>query len=321
MQPFLTFIVPCYNAELYVQHCIDSVLAQSIQEWELLLIDDGSSDNTAKICQYAQKLDSRIVYIHQENKGVSSARNKGLQLATGEFITCIDADDWIEPNFIKTFKKDVLADINICGYREIYPNGKVRTEWIPETLYSKIPLDTYTVRNSYFRTPWAVIFRRNFLKNNKLYFLEDLSWGEDTMFLLFATIKANDISFISEVLYNYRYTGEGLTNSPCRHHNMVKFLDVYSSNIKTIRKRSANASSMMDELVLFLSIILLKEVVISNKTKQDKIDIVNNIHKYLNLLPFLYILKTKVGRIRYVAAICSRLLPSSLSLSVYKLLV
>lgn len=321
MQPFLTFIVPCYNAELYVQHCIDSVLAQSIQEWELLLIDDGSSDNTAKICQYAQKLDSRIVYIHQENKGVSSARNKGLQLATGEFITCIDADDWLEPNFIEVFLRSKIADINICGYREIYPNGKVRTEWIPETLYSQIPLDTYTVRNSYFRTPWAVIFRRNFLKNNKLYFLEDLSWGEDTMFLLFATIKANDISFISEVLYNYRYTGEGLTNSPCRHHNMVKFLDVYSSNIKTIRKRSANASSMMDELVLFLSIILLKEVVISNKTKQDKIDIVNHIHKYLNLLPFLYILKTKVGRIRYVATICSRLLPSSLSLSVYKLLV
>lgn len=317
----VSFIVPCYNAEKYLQDCINSIIAQTVQDWELIIINDGSNDNTENICTLATQSDPRIIYIYQENQGVSVARNKGIKSAKGEFITCVDADDWLEPNFIEVFLRSKIADINICGYREIYPNGKVRTEWIPETLYSQNPLDTYTVRNSYFRTPWAVIFRRNFLKNNKLYFLEDLSWGEDTMFLLFATIKANDISFISEVLYNYRYTGEGLTNSPCRHHNMVKFLDVYSSNIKTIRKRSANASSMMDELVLFLSIILLKEVVISNKTKQDKIDIVNHIHKYLNLLPFLYILKTKVGRIRYVAAICSRLLPSSLSLSVYKLLV
>ena len=321
MHPIISFIVPCYNAEKYIHDCINSIINQTVQNWELLLIDDGSTDKTSSVCQDAANKSERIKYIQQENNGVSFARNRGLSLATGEYITCVDADDWLEPNFIEMFLKSKIADINICGYREIFPNGKVRTEWTPQSLHSQKPLDTYTVRNSYFRTPWAVIFSRNFLKTNNISFLENLSWGEDTMFLLFATLKANDISFIPEILYDYRYTGEGLTNSSARHHNMIQFLDVYTSYIPIIKNKSAKAALMMNELVLFLSIILLNEVVKSNKTEKIKTDIISSIHKYLNLLPFPYILKTKVGRIRYAAAFCSRLIPTSLSLSIYKRLV
>lgn len=317
---YISIIVPCYNAAKYLPDLITSVQKQTVSDWELLLIDDGSKDNTHKIViKYLE--DKRISYIFQDNAGVSKARNHGLLLAKGEYVTCVDADDWLEPDFIEVFLKSKVADINICGYREINSNGTVRTEWTPETQYSSVPLDTYTVRNSYFRTPWAVVFRHDFLKSNNLCFLENLSWGEDTMFLLLATMKARDISFISDVLYDYRYTGEGLTNSPLRHKNMVQFLDVYTSYINTVRKRSARASLMMKELVLFLSIILLNEVVVSCKSKQVKIDIINSIHKYLRQLPFLYILRTKVGRIRYAAAVFSRLFPSSASLSVYKRLV
>lgn len=317
---YISIIVPCYNAEKYLPDLITSVQKQTVSDWELLLIDDGSKDNTHKIViKYLE--DKRISYIFQDNAGVSKARNHGLLLAKGEYVTCVDADDWLEPNFIEVFLKSKVADINICGYREINPNGTVRTEWIPETQYSSVPLDTYTVRNSYFRTPWAVVFRHDFLKSNNLCFLENLSWGEDTMFLLLATMKSRDISFISDVLYDYRYTGEGLTNSPLRHKNMVQFLDVYTSYINAVRIRSSKASLMMKELVLFLSIILLNEVVVSCKSKQVKIDIINSIHKYLRQLPFLFILRTKVGRIRYAAAVFSRLLPSSISLSVYKRLV
>lgn len=321
MRPLMSFIVPCYNADKYIYACINSIVNQTCKDWELLLIDDGSTDNTSSICQIAAEKNAHIQYVCQKNRGVSSARNHGLLIAKGEYVTCVDADDWLEPNFIEVFQKSNIADINICGYREINPNGTVRTECIPETQYSSVPLDTYTVRNSYFRTPWAVVFRHDFLKSNNLCFLENLSWGEDSMFLLLATMKARDISFISDVLYDYRYTGEGLTNSPFRHNNMVQFLDVYTSYINTVRKRSAKASLMMKELVLFLSIILLNEVVVSCKSKQVKIDIIKSIHKYLRQLPFLFILRTKVGRIRYAAAVFSRLLPSSISLSVYKRLV
>lgn len=317
---YISIIVPCYNAAKYLPDLITSVQKQTISDWELLLIDDGSKDNTHEVVKKYLG-DKRIHYIFQDNAGVSKARNRGLDKATGEYVTCVDADDWLEPDFIEVFQKSNLADINICGYREIYPDGDVRTEWIPETQYSSVPLDTYTVRNSYFRTPWAVVFRHDFLKINKLHFLEDLSWGEDTVFLLLATMRAKDIRFISDILYDYRYTGKGLTNSPYRHHNMVQFLDTYTSYIKIIYIKSVRAALMMNELVLFLSIILLNEVVVSDKSKQAKMDIIHSIHKYLRHLPFFYILRTKVGRIRYVAAVFSRILPSSISLSVYKRIV
>ena len=165
---FFSIIVPCYNAEKYIHKLIDSVIAQSISDWELILIDDGSKDNTAGICREAAKNDSRIRYIYQDNAGVSNARNHGLKEARGMYITCIDSDDWIEPNFLECFKNGHLADINICGYREIYTNGNIKGEWAPISLYSKQPLETYTVRNSFFRTPWAVLFRHDFLKAQKL---------------------------------------------------------------------------------------------------------------------------------------------------------
>ena len=317
MNIYISFIVPCYNAAKYLTQLITSVQKQTINDWELLLIDDGSTDNTHEIVNQFLN-DTRIHYIYQKNSGVSSARNHGLQEAKGQYITCIDADDWIETNFIETFKKVNLANINICGYREVYSNNKIKTECSPSFKYSNLPLDTYIVRNSYFRTPWGVVFENNFITQNQLKFCEDLSWGEDTIFLLEATIKAQTICFIPNILYNYRYTGEGLTNSPMRHTNIVKFLDNYTSYKKQVYLKSRRAANMIDELTLFLSIILLNEIIKSNKTDKQIIEIINSIHKYLKKLPFIYILRTKVGRIRYIAAILSRIANSSQSFFIYK---
>ena len=137
------------------------------------------------------------------------------------------------------------------------------------------------------------------------------------MFLLLATMMAKDINFVSDVLYDYRYTGEGLTNSPNRHCNMVRFLDSYTSYVEIIKSKSKKAVLMMNELILFLSIILLDEVLVSDKSRQEKLGLIKSIHKYLRQLSFTYILRTKVGRIRYVAAVFSRILPSSISLTIY----
>lgn len=317
---YISFIVPCYNAAKYLTDLIKSVQNQTNSNWELILIDDGSTDNTREIVDIFLN-DKRIHYIYQNNNGVSNARNHGLKEARGEYITFIDADDWIEKNFVESISHVDLANINICGYREIYPNGKIKTQCKPSFIYSNSPLETYTVRNSYFRTPWAVVFKHDFINENHLSFREDLTWGEDTIFLLLTTIKAENICFIPDVIYNYRYTGEGLTNSPMRHTNMVKFLDNYVLYKEQVYSKSRNAAKMMDELILFLSIILLNEVVKSDKPDQDKIEILGKIHKFLRELPFSYILRTKVGRIRYIAAIFSRIVNVNFSLFVYKHIV
>ncbi len=98
--PKISVIVPVYNVEQYLPRCIDSILAQTFTDFELLLIDDGSRDNSGKICdEYAEK-DSRIRVFHKENGGVSSARNVGLDNTCGEYVSFIDSDDWIGPSFL-----------------------------------------------------------------------------------------------------------------------------------------------------------------------------------------------------------------------------
>lgn len=320
MNKLFSIIVPAYNASSTIAQCIESVLEQDSNDWELIIIDDGSNDNTYDICSSYSKIDKRVLCFKQDNKGVSVARNIGIALSKGDYLTFLDADDWLEPDFIEAFMKSKMADINICGYREVYPDGKVKCEWMPNTLYSENPLDTYTVRNSYFRTPWAIVFKKSFLATNNLHFFENLSWGEDTMYLLCATIKAKNINFVSSVLYDYRYTGVGLTNSLKRHNNMVQFLDIYSDTVKDVANRSPHASSMMNELILFLAIILLNEIVQSDRPMPEKKDIISHIHQYLRQLPFIFICRTKVGRIRYAAAILSRIFSVNIAYQIYRII-
>ena len=121
----VSVIVPLYNAEKYAKRCIESVLRQTYNNYELILIDDGSKDRTGEICDHYADIDSRIKVIHKKNGGVSSARNKGLQEAQGEWITFLDADDWIEPNFLKIVEdsSDHSIDWIFAQWRTVWDNG------------------------------------------------------------------------------------------------------------------------------------------------------------------------------------------------------
>lgn len=118
MLTLISIIVPVYNVELYLDKCIQSILAQSYPNFELLLIDDGSSDGSKEICDKYAKLDSRIRVFHRINGGVSSARNAGLEKAKGDWIAFIDADDWVFPNFLSDFVANLEnnVDLYIQGY-------------------------------------------------------------------------------------------------------------------------------------------------------------------------------------------------------------
>ena len=121
----VSIIVPVYNVDKFLHKCVDSILAQTLTDFELLLVDDGSKDNSGLICdKYAAK-DSRVRVFHKENGGVSSARNLGLENAQGDWIIFIDSDDWIEPNMLKDiYEKAILehADLVYCDLRMIFNN-------------------------------------------------------------------------------------------------------------------------------------------------------------------------------------------------------
>lgn len=121
MSPFVTIIIPVYNSERWLVRCLDSVINQTFREIEILLIDDGSSDKSAEICdEYASK-DSRIRVIHQQNKGVSAARQKGVNCAIGEYVIHVDSDDWVEKDMIEQLYSKAIEgdyDMVVCDYYE-----------------------------------------------------------------------------------------------------------------------------------------------------------------------------------------------------------
>lgn len=197
----LSIIVPVYNAESYLSRCIDSILSQRLASIEILLVDDGSTDQSGTICdKYAAK-DNRIKVFHKTNGGVSSARNMGLNHASGEWIAFVDADDQLTNNALS---EDVLeGDLILYPYL-IQKNGDiVHASWkFTPALYSEAQsfLSRY-IHEGTFRTVWSKLFRKKLI--GKIRFDERISIGEDHLFLLEYLAHTRSISIADKPFYIY----------------------------------------------------------------------------------------------------------------------
>ncbi|HJD46111.1 MAG TPA: glycosyltransferase family 2 protein [Candidatus Mediterraneibacter norfolkensis] len=130
-RPLISVIIPVYNVEKYLRRCIESVIGQTYQNLEILLVDDGSSDGSPQICdEYAEK-DSRITVLHISNSGPSAARNKALEICTGDYVGFVDSDDWISPDMYEILYDNLQennADVSIVGYAMVWPSGKTQKQ-------------------------------------------------------------------------------------------------------------------------------------------------------------------------------------------------
>lgn len=204
-EPKLSIIVPVYNAEKTIDKCINSILKQNYQHFELLLIDDGSNDLSGKICdEYAQN-DKRIKVIHNENKGVSFSRNCGVQNSRGTYVQFIDSDDFIEPSMSRILVEkieDSKADIVICGYNEVrievIEEHKCVDNFMTKEEFGKVFPELYAL--NFFNPPWNKLYKKNLIIE---YFDETISIGEDLIFNLAYLKNAKVIAFINNCLYNY----------------------------------------------------------------------------------------------------------------------
>ena len=207
MEDLISIIVPVYKVEKYLPECIESILKQTYSNLEIILVDDGSPDNSGKICdEYAEK-DSRIKVIHKENGGVSSARNLGIEKSTGQYIAFIDADDYISNSYCEKILeklKQENADCVACGYNRVYDN-KI------EEVISKEP---YTLNNIKFLEKILFVqsglgfchmklWKKSIIANIK--FDEKLKVGEDAFFNMQASKNINKFYMLNEPLYNYRF--------------------------------------------------------------------------------------------------------------------
>ncbi len=202
--PKISVIVPVYKAEKYVHKCVDSILAQTFTDFELLLVDDGSPDRSGEICdEYAAK-DSRIKVFHKENGGVSSARNLGINKAIANWITFIDADDFIAPSFLENLyhpiEKDNKIDFVHAGCLNYY-NGTIS---VNQSYTEKIDNDPTFLANNLRGLPFSKLFNKNTLYTHLIKFDERVEIAEDMIFTFDYIQYINQYAFLPEEGYFYR---------------------------------------------------------------------------------------------------------------------
>lgn len=203
--PLISIITPVYNVEQYLRQCIDSIMAQDFRDWELILVDDGSTDESGAICdEYALK-DGRIRVLHKENTGQADSRNVALQEARADLIGFVDSDDWIEPGMYRTLYHTLVenqADISICGYFQDYKNVSVPSCVVGETVvYNRDEALNLILEDEVIRSfLWDKLFRREVIVDllPKSYFYEDYA----TLFKWF--VRAKKIAFCPKPEYHYR---------------------------------------------------------------------------------------------------------------------
>lgn len=214
----ISVIIPVYNVEQYLRQCIESVSNQTHKKLEIILVDDGSTDSSGKICDEFAKKDNRIAVIHQKNQGVTQARNAGLRISHGEYIGFVDGDDWIEPNMYSSMYYKIVnenVDIVMCGHfdnvgteqREV-PHGvyagKYEKERIVKELYPQMISGDRFFEYRIFLTLWDKLFRRNKLIKFQLQVDERIVMGEDIACVVPYLLDCSRISVMRECLYHYR---------------------------------------------------------------------------------------------------------------------
>ena len=206
----LSVIVPVYNAEHYLQQCIESLTQSSRQDFEVILVDDGSRDSSSAICdEYAAK-DARIMVIHQANKGVSVARNTGMKASKGVYISFVDSDDYVEPSYVDIIiEKCDKVDMLFFGVAFHTPEGRCDRLLPPPCIATgrqEIMEQMRRVMAKPNGTPftWSKAFRRQLLVDSGLHFTEGLSLCEDTILTYDYLALARRIVWIDDLLYHYR---------------------------------------------------------------------------------------------------------------------
>ena len=218
----ISVIVPVYNAEKYLQKCLDSILEQTYQNLEIIIINDGSTDNSGQICQEYEKKDARIIYIEKENSGVSDTRNTGLDRMTGTYVTFVDSDDWLEPNYVKFLYEKVIdhkADIVVGNYTSFNESNSVFYFHTSADYYEKvydnksiIPClyDSKELLKSALIVPWGKIYKKEIIANlrfpiNRI--------GEDALFNLKALLDSEKVVYVNKSAYIYRVREGSLSNT------------------------------------------------------------------------------------------------------------
>ncbi|MGF2941895.1 glycosyltransferase family 2 protein [Enterococcus xiangfangensis] len=287
----ISIIVPVYNVEKYLRKCVDSILAQTFTDFELILVDDGSPDNSGAICdQYAEK-DSRIKVIHKENGGLSDARNAGIEVAKGKYLGFIDSDDYIADDMYELLYNNIIkekADLSICGIYHVY-EGKE-----PERKIEK-----YMVLNRDEAT--VLIFHGNQISDhavNKLYSRSIFSelryplgkYHEDSFTIVGILDQCEKVVVDTKQKYYYYHRDDSITSQTFSQKHL-EYITAWEQNEQKVLGRSKEIDEAAHQRVCFANFLVLDKIV--NADMEKKVPETKTIVSYLKA-NYMFIMKNSV---------------------------
>ncbi len=235
----ISVIVPVYNVENYLERCVDSVLNQTYSNFEILLIDDGSTDSSSKLCDILSRKDRRIKSFHKSNGGLGSARNYGIDYADGKYICFVDSDDEIEKEYLRFLYmaiKDCDVDMSICGY--YYSAGGYHQPYCLENKVISVKelLENFACGNSVFYFSWNKLYKKKTIQDIKAQFF-DRHCAEDMLFNSYYYRYVNRVALIEKPLYIY-YVNLGSLSNKRRPGFWKDMIMVYETFIDTCNYKS-----------------------------------------------------------------------------------
>lgn len=279
----LSIIIPVYNASKYLEKCLYSIVNQTLNDFEIIVINDGSTDGSKSICQRFEKKFDNILYIETENNGPSHARNLGLKYAKGKYIGFVDADDYIDKTMYEKmlqYAEYFQADITICKYVRVWENGEkmISNNYFSDNVLSgsqikdKILKSYYTNNTELLASPCNKIYLREFILNSKVNFNQDLIRGEDWWFNLLLYEKASRISYIDIPLYMYRQDNMTsiMKKMSINYYEEWKTAREYLNKQNEVYKFKIDYNAYYQELLMNIHSLLINIV----KQKKDIDDII-----------------------------------------------
>ena len=284
----ISVIVPIYNSEKYMKKCIDSILSQTYSNFELILVDDGSTDDSSNICDEYSSLDERVIVIHKKNGGVSSARNRGIKEAKGDYISFVDSDDYLDDNFLSMAIKNIKnVDMYLSGLSmEFFEDEKI----IKTINYNQSKSEIMNIQGLFNNLeltypqicicgPWCKLYITKIIKTNNLLFDESISLGEDTLFNLNYFKFVKKVYFDQNSYYHYRRGNSESLFSKYNANIYEIHIKVYDKMRKLMNEKKCSQESMKRFENLYTSLLIgcIHHVFRFSKKRTDRINVINKV--------------------------------------------
>ena len=219
MNELISVIVPVYNVEAYLKKCVDSIINQTYKNIEIILIDDGSTDSCGEICDLCAANDERIIVIHKENGGLSDARNAGIEIHKGKYVTFVDSDDWVEPTYVEQLYRLLIendADLSVCDFRCVYnENNSHDSPTSDQKVFvwnRKEALTMLLSGNKMSTSAWAKLYKCKYFMEKGIRYPKGRLY-EDIPVTYSILLNANKIVYGCYTLYNYFIRSNSISNS------------------------------------------------------------------------------------------------------------